>query len=316
MNRIGHLDDNKKYDRLSLIAKELQINFCSFSYIIKKGKLMRSLNQNKFTFEELKFHANEIRKNVVRMVAKNGQGYVQQGLGAADLFTILYFLEANLDPENPDWEERDRVFLSTAHNSALFHATLAQRGIIDLDSLQTYTRDGSTLEINVSERLGTIVEATCGSLGQGLSVAVGVCLGAKMNKKHHRSYVILGDGELQEGQTWEAVMFASSNNLNNLCLIVDLNELQVEGHIDKVIRMQPIENKFLSFGWNALTVDGHNFDELNLAFEAARNEINKPTVIIAKTLVGKGAPSLEGQMSHNMILPNHIAKKALHELEN
>ena len=187
----------------------------------------------------------------------------------------------------------------------------------DVDELNTFRLINSRLQGHPTTHEGLPgVRIASGSLGQGLSVAVGVCLGAKMNKKHHRSYVILGDGELQEGQTWEAAMFASSNNLNNLCLIVDLNELQVEGHIDKVIRMQPIENKFLSFGWNTLTVDGHSFDELNLAFEAARNEIKKPTVIIAKTLVGKGAPSLEGQMSHNMILPNHIAKKALRELEN
>ncbi len=273
-------------------------------------------NQNKLSYEELGFHANEIRKNVVKMVGRNGQGYVQQGLGAADIFTMLYFSEANLDPDNPSWEERDRVFLSTAHNSALFHATLAQRGIINSDELKTYTKNGSSLEINVSERLGNIVEATCGSLGQGLSVAIGVCLGAKMKNKNHRSYVILGDGELQEGQTWEAVMFASSNNLDNLCLIIDLNELQVEGHIDDVLRMQPIDSKFLSFGWNALTVDGHNYRELDEAFQAARNEINKPTVIIARTLVGKGAACLEGQMSHNMILPKNIAEKALFELEN
>lgn len=294
----------------------LHIKFCVYRCVIKNGEFMVYPKHNRCTFEELKFHANEIRKNVVRMVARNGQGYVQQGLGAADLFTILYFSEANLDPDNPDWEDRDRVFLSTAHNSALFHATLAQRGIIDFESLETYTQDGSNLEINVSERLGTIVEATCGSLGQGLSVAVGVCLGSRMCNKQNRAYVILGDGELQEGQTWEAVMFASSNNLNNLCLIVDLNELQVEGHIDNVIRMQPIEDKFASFGWHTLSVDGHSFEELNIAFEAARNEIVKPTVIIAKTLVGKGAPILEGQMSHNMILPNNIAKQALKELEN
>ena len=270
---------------------------------------------NTISSEKLEETARAIRKNVVRMVAKNGQGYVQQGLGAADLFTTLYFYEANLDPENSDWNERDRIFLSTAHNSALFHATLAQRGIIPIKSLATYTKDGSSLEINVSERLGAIVEATCGSLGQGLSVAVGVCLSAKRHKKNYRSYVILGDGELQEGQTWEAAMFAASRNLNNLCLMVDLNELQVEGHTNKVMEMEPIEEKFKSFGWNTISVDGHNFTAMRNAFDLARNVSKKPTVIIVKTIPGKGAPSLEGKMSHNMVLPAKTAEIALKELE-
>ena len=269
---------------------------------------------NTISIEELKGHALEIRKNVVKMVARNGQGYVQQGLGAADIFTSLYFLEANLNPNNPNWEGRDRIFLSTAHNSALFHATLAQRGIISFESLGSYTKDGSPLEINVSERLGIMVEATCGSLGQALSVAAGVCLSAKRYEKSHRSYVILGDGELQEGQTWEAAMFAASNKLNNLCLIIDLNELQVEGHTSKVITMEPIDEKFRSFGWHTLKANGHSFEELEESFRSARNESTKPTVIIVRTLVGKGVSFLEGKMSHNMVLPQEVAIKALEEL--
>ena len=273
-------------------------------------------NSNTLSVEELKSHAFEIRKNVIKMVARNGQGYVQQGLGATDIFTALYFLEANLNPNDTSWEQRDRIFLSTAHNSALFHATLAQRGIISIKDLESYTKDESPLEINVSERLGKIVEATCGSLGQALSVAAGVCLSAKRHKKSYRSYVILGDGELQEGQTWEASMFAASNKLNNLCLIIDLNELQVEGHTNKVMVMEPIDEKFRSFGWNTLKVDGHSFEGLEKSFQAARNETIKPTVIIAKTLVGKGVSFLEGKMSHNMVLPQKVAIKALKELGN
>ena len=246
---------------------------------------------NTISFEELKQTALEIRKNVVKMVARNGQGYVQQGLGAADIFTLVYFSEANLDPDNSTWDDRDRIFLSTAHNSALFHATLAQRNIISKELLQSYTKDGSKLEINVSERLGAIVEATCGSLGQGLSVAVGVCLSAKRQKKTYRSYVILGDGELQEGQTWEAAMFAASRKLNNLCLIIDLNYLQVEGHTDKVMNMEPLEEKFNSFGWNTIFADGHNFSDMQNAFACARNENKKPTALIMKTLPGKGVPT-------------------------
>jgi len=279
-----------------------------------KGIALMSNETNRISIEELKRNALEIRKNVVRMVARNGQGYVQQGLGAADIFTYLYFSEAQLDPKDSSWLERDRIFLSTAHNSALFHATLAQRGIISPESLLSYTNDGSALEINVSERLGSIVEATCGSLGQALSVAAGVSLTAKRHEKSYRSYVILGDGELQEGQTWEAAMFAASHHLNNLCLIIDLNSLQVEGHTDKVLKMEPIDKKFEAFGWNTIMVDGHNFSDLRDAFTSASNEIKKPTVLIAKTLVGKGCLSLEGQLSHNMILPQNVAIRALEEL--
>ena len=146
-------------------------------------------------------------------------------------------------------------------------------------------------------------------------MAVGVCLSAKRHNKKYRSYIILGDGELQEGQTWEAAMFASSQNLNNLCLIIDLNKLQVEGHTDKVMRMEPIEEKFKSFGWNTACADGHNFQAMQKAFNLARNESKKPSVIIIKTIPGKGVPSLEGKMSHNMVLPEKAAEIALAELE-
>ncbi|MDA9990503.1 transketolase [Paracoccaceae bacterium] len=255
----------------------------------------------------LKVWAKSIRRNLVRMVARNGQGYIQQGLGAADLFTYLYFSEARMDVNDPTWEERDRIFLSTAHNSALFHATLAERGFLEDAELETYTKDGSKLEINVSERLGALVEATCGSLGQGLSVAVGVAQSAKRQNRHFRSYVVLGDGELQEGQVWEAAMYAASNKLDNICLIVDLNNLQVEGNTQNVMIMDPIDDKFSAFGWEVLSIDGHNFNALGDAFQKARCTFHKPTVILAQTIVGKGVPFLENKMSHNMVLPADVA---------
>ena len=270
---------------------------------------------NSFDEMELKASAKSIRQNIVRMVSRNGQGYLQQGLGAADLFTYLYFAEVSLDIHNPAWEERDRVFLSTAHNSALFHAVLAERGFFEHSRLETYTKDGSELEINVSERLGSVVEATCGSLGQALSVAVGVAQAAKRQNRTFRSYVILGDGELQEGQVWEAAMYAASNSLDNLCLIVDLNQLQVEGHTQAVMVMDPIDKKFQAFGWAVKNVDGHNFGALSAAFNQARSNRNVPTVILAHTIVGKGIPFLENQMSHNMVLPADVAEQCLKALE-
>lgn len=270
---------------------------------------------NSFDEMELMASAKSIRQNIVRMVSRNGQGYLQQGLGAADLFTYLYFAEVSLDIHNPAWEERDRVFLSTAHNSALFHAVLAERGFFEHSRLETYTKDGSELEINVSERLGSVVEATCGSLGQALSVAVGVAQAAKRQNRTFRSYVILGDGELQEGQVWEAAMYAASNSLDNLCLIVDLNQLQVEGHTQEVMIMDPIDKKFQAFGWAVKNVDGHDFGALSAAFNQARSNRNVPTVILAHTIVGKGIPFLENQMSHNMVLPADVAEQCLKALE-
>lgn len=264
---------------------------------------------------ELQRIANRLRQQVVRMIAARGQGYVQQGLGAADLFTALYFSELRLDPSNPEWEDRDRFVLSTAHNSALFHAVLAERGFIDRAALASYCHDGSPLEINMSERLGAIVEATCGSLGQGPSVALGMALSAKRRSKRWRTYLILGDGELQEGQVWEAVMAAAGYGVDNLCLIVDLNLMQVEGHSDKAMRMGPIAAKFESFGWATQEIDGNDFPSILAALDKAREAKDRPAAIIARTLVGKGAPSLEGVIGHVMKLPADAASKALGELE-
>ncbi|WP_378941387.1 transketolase [Mesorhizobium sp. ANAO-SY3R2] len=258
--------------------------------------------------------ARELRRQVIRMVAPTGQGYVQQGLGAADLFAALYFGELRLDPANPDWSGRDRFLLSTAHNTAILYATLAARGMIDPALLGTYCQDGSPLEINASERLGTVIEATCGSLGQGLSVGLGMALAARRQKRDSRVYVMLGDGELQEGQVWEAALAAGSWGLDNLCLIIDDNEMQVEGHADRVFGMQPIDRKWQAFNWHTLTIDGNDMPTVLAALDEARAHKGQPTCIVARTLVGKGAPSLEGIFAHNLKLPPDAAAKALAEL--
>lgn len=265
--------------------------------------------------EEIAGKAAVIRRHVIRMIAPRGQGYVAQGLGAADLFAALYFGEMTLEPSDPAWAGRDRFYLSTAHNSAVFHATLAERGLIPLSALEDYCRDGSTLEINVSERLGPAVEATLGSLGQGPSVAVGAALAAKRRGEDYRCYVMLGDGEMQEGQVWEAAMAAASFRLDNLCVVIDMNWMQVEGHTDRVHAMAPVADKWRAFGWAADEVDGHDIAAVLDALDRARATKGRPSVIIAETLVGKGAPSLEGIRSHNMRLPPDVAAKALAELE-
>jgi transketolase len=258
--------------------------------------------------------ARELRRQVIRMVAPSGHGYVQQGLGAADIFATLYFSELRLDPADPAWPDRDRLLLSTAHNTAIFYATLAARGCISADSLATYTQDGSALEVNASERMGPVVEATCGSLGQGLSVGVGMALSARRRGRDSRVYVILGDGEMQEGQVWEAAMAAGSHRLSNLCLIIDYNKMQVAGHVDSVVNLNPIPDKWKSFGFRVDAVDGNDIGALLGALDRAREFADGPTCIIAETLVGKGAPSLEGVLGHTMRLPPELAQRAMEEL--
>lgn len=263
---------------------------------------------------ELAAIAARLRRRVVELVAPTGQGYVQQGLGAADLFAVLYFSELRLDPADPDWPERDRFLLSTAHNTAIFYATLAERGLVDATAVSDYCRDGSPFEVNASERVGTVIEATCGSLGQGLSVGIGMALSARRRGYATRVYVVLGDGELQEGQVWEAALLAGSLGLDNLCLLIDDNRMQVEGHVDTVVKLEPIDRKWASFGWAEQVVDGHDISALQAALGRARQARGQPSCLVVRTLPGKGVPSLEGVLAHNLKLPPDVAAMALASL--
>lgn len=259
---------------------------------------------------ELADIALRLRRKVIDLVAPTGQGYVQQGLGAADLFAVLYFAELRLDPADPDWVSRDRLLLSTAHNTAIFYATLAERGLVPSEAIADYCKDGSAFEVNASERVGTVIEATCGSLGQGLSVGIGMALAARRRKDGARVYVVLGDGELQEGQVWEAALLAGSLGLDNLCLLIDDNRMQVEGHVDKVVKLEPIGGKFAGFGWAQETVDGHDIPALLDALDRARVNAGRPTCLVVRTLPGKGVPALEGILAHNLKLPDAVVAMA------
>lgn len=265
---------------------------------------------------ELSGIALRLRRKVIEMVAPTGQGYVQQGLGAADLFTVLYFAELRLDPADPDWISRDRLLLSTAHNTAIFYATLAERGLVPAEGLPDYCKDGSPFEVNASERLGSVIEATCGSLGQGLSVGIGMALAARRRGDGARVYVVLGDGELQEGQVWEAALLAGSLGLDNICLLIDDNRMQVEGHVDQVVKLEPIAGKFASFGWAQHIIDGHDIPALLAALDGARMTAGKPTCLVVRTLPGKGVPALEGILAHNLKLPAEVAAAALAALSS
>jgi transketolase len=269
------------------------------------------VRDNVYSLAELEAKALELRRQVVRMVAALGMGYLQQGLGAAELFTALYFSELRLREDDPDWPERDRMILSTAHNTAVFYATMAARGLIPAAMLADYTKDGSPLEVNASERLGSLVEATCGSLGQGLSVGVGMALSLRRHGRASRVYVVLGDGELQEGQVWEAAMAGAGHKLANLCLIIDRNFMQVEGHTDKVVTMEPVADKWRAFGWKVIEIDGNDMGAVTGALAAARAHAEGPTCILATTLPGKGVPFLENRLAHVARITPDEARAAL-----
>ena len=265
---------------------------------------MKMTGRNRVSSEELSAHALRIRAQVVRMVGRNGQGYVQQGLGAADIFTQVWFAEARLEVTQPDWPGRDRIFLSTAHNSALFHATLAERGLIPEAGLESYTKDGSPLEINVSERLGQVVEATCGSLGQGLSVAAGVAMSHRRRGGDQRCFVILGDGELQEGSNWEAALTAGHRRLENLTLIVDRNRLQQGARTEDTASLDPLDDKWRAFGWHVEMVDGHDHQQLLDVLSASPKGRGKPLCVIANTVKGNGVSFMHDNVSWHHGVPN------------
>jgi transketolase len=260
---------------------------------------------------ELELHARRIRASVVRMVARVGIGYLQQGLGAADIFAALYLAELRLNETDCSWPDRDRLILSTAHNTAVFYAAMAHRGLIPFEALDGYTKDGSPFEVNASERVGSLVEATCGSLGQGLSVAVGMALSLRRRGSGARVYVILGDGELQEGQVWEAAMSAAGHRIDNLCLVLDRNSLQVDGHTEKVMPMEPVAAKWTAFGWQVLEIDGNSMAAIVDSLNTARQVRGRPTCIIARTVPGKGVPFLENRMAHMAAISTADAERAL-----
>lgn len=257
--------------------------------------------------------ALRLRRHVVRMVAPIGEGYVGQGLGAADIMAALYFNEMAYDPENPQWEGRDRFLLSPAHYGVILFAALAERGTMPVQELSQYGVDGNAMEIIASERLPG-VEATLGSLGMGLSVGVGMALSLRRRGSASRVYVVIGDGELQEGETWEAVMSGAAFGLGNLCAIVDVNDMQVDGATTSVLNMGDLAAKWRAFGWHTIVLDGHDLDALIAAFAEARKQTG-PTVLLANTFPGRGVKALEGRKAHFAKIPPDIAAQAMAELE-
>jgi len=264
---------------------------------------------------ELMRIANEVRKGIVTQVYSAKAGHPGGALSSADILTLLYFKEMNIDPENPDNPDRDRFVLSKGHACAGLYAVMAERGFFGREELKTFRLFGTRLQGHPSMRRLPGIDMSTGSLGQGISTAVGMALAAKVSGKKYRTYTLLGDGELQEGQVWEAAMFAAAKKLDNLCVIVDNNDLQIDGHIGEVNSPYPIDEKFRAFGFRVLYADGHDFDSLAGAFSAARSTEGQPCVILCKTTKGKGISYMENRAEWHGKAPNEEQyKTALAEL--
>ncbi len=260
--------------------------------------------------------ANAIRKDIVQMICASKSGHPGGSLSSADIVTTLYFHEMNIDPKNPRMEGRDRFILSKGHVAPLLYATLSERGYFDREELWKLRKFGAMLQGHPDMKKVPGVEISSGSLGQGLSVANGMALSAKIYGKNYRTYVLMGDGELQEGQVWEAAMTAAHYKLDNLVAFVDANDLQIDGNVEDIMGIEPLDKKWESFGWNVIKVDGHSFEELIEALAKAKLTKGKPTMIIAKTTKGKGVSFMENVCEFHGVAPTEEeTQKAIAELE-
>lgn len=267
--------------------------------------------------QNLQEKANNIRKNIVEVVYNAASGHPGGSLSIADILSVLYFKELNIDVNNPKDENRDRVVLSKGHCAPALYSALAEKGFLPKEDLKTVRKLNSYLQGHPDMKHTNGVDITSGSLGQGLSIANGMALAGKLDNKGYRVYCICGDGEIQEGQIWEAAMSSSHYKLDNICVIVDNNNLQIDGSVDNVMNPYPIDKKFESFGFNVLVIDGHNINEIVDAFENAKQTKGKPTAIIAKTTKGKGVSYMENQAGwHGKAPKEEEYKIAMEELNN
>ena len=266
---------------------------------------------------ELKKIANEVRIGIIEEVYSAQSGHPGGSLSIADILTVLYFNEMNIDEKKPNMPNRDRLVLSKGHASPALYSVLANRGFFEKDKLKTFRKIDSNLQGHPDKNKVKGVDMTTGSLGQGLSAANGMALAGKLNKSNYRVYCILGDGELEEGQIWEAAMTSHHYKLDNLCVIVDNNNLQIDGKVEDVMNIYPIVDKFKSFGFETIQIDGHNITQIMEALGQARKIKGKPTVIIAKTIKGKGVSYMENQAGWHGKAPNEDEyKRAINELKN
>ena len=265
---------------------------------------------------ELMKTANEVRKGIVTAVHSAKSGHPGGSLSAADIYTYLYFEEMNIDPKDPKKSDRDRFVLSKGHTAPGYYSTLAHRGFFPVEDLTTLRKVGSYLQGHPDMKHIPGVDMSSGSLGQGISAAVGMAISAKLSNDDYRVYTLLGDGEIQEGQVWEASMLAGHRKLDNLVVIVDNNNLQIDGKITDVNSPYPIDKKFEAFNFHVINIDGNDFDQIEAAFKEARNTKGMPTAIIAKTIKGKGVSFMEDQAGWHGKAPNDEQyAQAMEELE-
>lgn len=265
---------------------------------------------------ELKKIANEIRKDIVTAVYSAKSGHPGGSLSAADIFTYLYYEEMNVDPKNPKWEDRDRFVLSKGHVAPGLYSVLAEKGFFPKEDLTTLRHTGSYLQGHPDMKHIPGVDMSSGSLGQGVSVAVGMAAAGKFDNKDYRVYTLTGDGEIQEGQIWEAAMWAGHRKLDNLVVIVDNNNLQIDGKVSDVCSPYPIDKKFEAFNFHVINIDGNDFDQIDAAMKEAKTVKGMPTAIIAKTIKGKGVSFMEDKAGWHGVAPNDAQyAEAMEELE-
>ena len=256
--------------------------------------------------EDLEFlaqKAKEIRKDIVTMLGKSGSGHPGGSLSAADILSVLYFHEMRVDPSKPGWPERDRFVLSKGHAAPVLYAALANKGFFPAEELLTLRQWGSALQGHPDMRKVAGVDMSTGSLGQGLAVANGMALAGRLDKRDYRVYALLGDGELDEGMVWEAAMAAAHYKLDNLAAFVDYNGLQIDGPIVEVMSPEPISDKWRAFGWHVLEIDGHNISQIINALDEAKQVKGRPTMIVARTVKGKGVSFMENQVGWHGVAP-------------
>ena len=279
-----------------------------------------NINENRLKIEdinELRKMAKEIRKDIIGQVYTAKSGHPGGSLSIADIMAVLYFNEMNIDEKNPKWEKRDRFVLSKGHCAPALYAALCERGFFKKADLQSFRKLGSFLQGHPDMKKTPGVDSSSGSLGQGLSIANGMAISAKLDNKSYRVYCLLGDGEIEEGQVWEAAMASNKYKLDNLCVIVDNNNLQIDGTVEEVMSPYPIDEKFKSFGFNVINIDGNNIEEILKAFEEAREFKNKPTCIVAKTIKGKGVSFMENKAEwHGKAPSEEEYNLAMREIEN
>jgi transketolase len=266
--------------------------------------------------EDLQNKAMLMRRLVLQMIYQAGSGHPGGSLSSADIVTALYFSVLNVDPARPDWPERDRFVLSKGHACPILYAALALRGFFPMEELWTLRKLGSRLQGHPDRLKTPGVDATTGSLGQGISIALGMALGAKLNGAKYKVYALLGDGEQQEGQMWEAAMAGAHYSADNLIAIIDNNGMQIDGSNEEIMSIDPLPDKWRSFGWRVLTLNGHDMAEILQAFEEAKETKGQPTVLIARTVKGKGVSFMENRSEWHSGAPTEEQyEKAMEELE-